>query len=267
MEELTEELVSYIPNVAGAIAIVLIGIALGFLARRFVAYILSRLGFDQLSEQVGVTAVLREATIERPPSQFIGTVILWAVLIFAVVAAVGTLGVPFLAGILSRIVFYALRALLAIIILILGTAAAGLLAGRTQQGLSRAGVRRTGRIRSFVQYSLVYIAVVLAAAVLGVDVSILIAVTIIGLGGVAFTAALAIGLGLRSLSGNVAASRYVSEGIAEGDRISLNGISGTVEQIGHAITTVRGTDGRTYLVPNSHFLEHVVEKEDRGAPR
>ena len=66
---------------------------------------------------------------------------------------------------------------------------------------------------------------------------------------------------LRSLSQNVAASRYVAEGIDEGDEISLNGISGTVERIGHAMTTVRAPDGRVYLVPNTHFLEHVVEKQ------
>ncbi len=70
------------------------------------------------------------------------------------------------------------------------------------------------------------------------------------------------GLGLRELSQNVAAGRYLSEGIAEGDEISLNGISGTVERVGHAMTIVRGPNGRIYLVPNSHFLEHVVEKQE-----
>jgi small-conductance mechanosensitive channel len=45
-----------------------------------------------------------------------------------------------------------------------------------------------------------------------------------------------------------------------GDEIRFNGISGTVERIGHAMTTVRSGDGRVFLVPNSQFLEHVVEK-------
>jgi small-conductance mechanosensitive channel len=87
-------------------------------------------------------------------------------------------------------------------------------------------------------------------------------VTIIGLEAAALAAALALGLGLRKMSENIAASRHVSEGIAEGDEISLNGISGTVESIGHTMTTVRGPNGRVYLVPNSHFLAHVVEKQE-----
>ncbi len=121
-------------------------------------------------------------------------------------------------------------------------------------------MNRTRGLRTLVRLGVIFIAAILAAAVLGIDVTILIVVTVIGLGAVALAAALALGLGLRSLSQNVAASRYVSEGIAEGDEISLNGISGTVERIGHAMTTVRAPDGRVYLVPHTHFLEHVVEK-------
>ena len=78
----------------------------------------------------------------------------------------------------------------------------------------------------------------------------------------ALTPALALGLGLRGLSENVAASRHVSQGIAEGDEISVNGISGTVDALDRTMTIVRGNNGRVYLVPNLHFLTHVVEKSE-----
>lgn len=94
---------------------------------------------------------------------------------------------------------------------------------------------------------------------LGVDVTLLILLTVNVLGAVALTASLAVGLGMRPVSENTAASRYVAEGISEGDRISLNGLSGTVERMGHAVTTVRGPGGQGYLVPNAYFLQHVVE--------
>jgi small-conductance mechanosensitive channel len=106
---------------------------------------------------------------------------------------------------------------------------------------------------------------VLAAAVLGIDIAILLVITIIALGAVALTASLALGLGLRRLSENVAASRYVSEDINEGDQISVNGFSGTVERVGQTATTVRGENGRLYIIPNGYFMEHVVEKEESTA--
>ncbi|MDQ3854842.1 MAG: mechanosensitive ion channel [Chloroflexota bacterium] len=262
MDQLVDRIGTYLPRGVGAVGILVVGVVLAVVGRRLVVFVLRRLGFDALGNRLGLTAVLREATIERSPSEFLGTVILWAILIFAVVTAIGSLGLEFLAGILSQIVFYGLRALLGIVVLILGTATAGLLASLSERGLTAAGVSRMGGITSFVRYSVIFISVILAAAILGVDVTILIVVTVIVLGAIALTAALAIGLGLRSLSSNVAASRYVSEGISEGDRISLNGVSGTVERVGHAVTTVRSVDGRTYLIPNAHFLEHVVEKQE-----
>ena len=157
---------------------------------------------------------------------------------------------------------YAPRVLVAVLILVFGAAAADLLARLTRRALGEVGVNRTGRFRTLVRFGVIFVAAILAAAVLGIDVTILIVVTIIGLGAAALAAALALGLGLRGLSQNVAAGRYVSEGIAEGDEISLNGISGTVESIGHAMTTVRGSNGRVYLIPNTHFLDHVVEKQE-----
>ena len=113
------------------------------------------------------------------------------------------------------------------------------------------------------RFALIFVVAILAAALLGIDVALLIAITVIVLSGVALAAALAVGLGLRGLSQNIVASRYIAEGIAEGDRITINGNSGTVEQVGHAMTTLRADDGRVFLVPNHHFLESVVEKAAR----
>jgi small-conductance mechanosensitive channel len=70
----------------------------------------------------------------------------------------------------------------------------------------------------------------------------------------------ALGGGLIGLSGNIAAGRYVREGISEGDEISVDGIEGTVEEIGHAAVVLRSEDGYLYRVPNRTLLEGVVRK-------
>ncbi|MEJ7841731.1 MAG: mechanosensitive ion channel domain-containing protein [Rubrobacter sp.] len=74
------------------------------------------------------------------------------------------------------------------------------------------------------------------------------------------TAALALGLGLRQLSQNIVAGRYLAEGVEESDEISVNGISGIVERIGHAMTTIRTADEEVHLLPNSQFLQYAVRK-------
>ncbi len=262
LNELIEAFVAYVPRIVGAIALAALGFVLAVVARRVTPFLLRRLRFDQVCERAGVTSLMREGGISHTPAQFMGAVIFYTILALAIVAAIGSLGLDILADTVNQLLLYAPRALVAVLILILGAAAAGLLARLTGRLLPQVGVNRTGGLETFVRFGVIFIAAVLAAAVLGIDVTILIVVTVIGLGAAALAAALALGLGLRELSENVAASRHVSQGIAEGDEISLNGISGTVERISHTMTTVRGANGRVYLVPNSHFLAHVVEKQE-----
>jgi small-conductance mechanosensitive channel len=265
LEELANTLITYIPHVLGALAIVAVGFVLAAVARRGSIVVLRRLGFDRACERVGVTRLMREGGMERTPTQLAALVVFYAIVLVAILAALGPLGLDFLAETLNALILYAPQALAAILIVLLGTSAAGVvseLAGRT---LLRVGVRRTGPIESFVRFAIVFVAAVLAAAVLGIDVAILLVITVIALGAVALTASLALGLGLRGLSENVAASRYVSEDINEGDQISVNSFSGTVERVGQTATTLRGENGRLYIIPNGYFLERVVEKEEPPA--
>ena len=262
MNEVVEAFALYVPRIVGAFALLVLGIVLAVLAKRITPFLLRRVRFDQVCESAGVTNLMHEGGIDRAPSQLAGALVFYAILTLAIVTATASLGLDVLAGTINQVLLYAPRALVAIMTLILGAASAGLLARLTGRVLSEVGVNRTGGLKTFVRFGVIFIAAVLAAAVLGIDVTILIVITIIGLGAVALAAALALGLGLREISGNVAASRHISEGITEGDEISLNGISGTVESIGHTMTTVRGPNVSVYLVPNSHFLTHVVEKQE-----
>lgn len=262
MDELLTVFLSYVPRIVGALAIAVVGFILAVIARRGSAFLLRRLRFDQVCESAGLTSLMRGGGIQSAPSRFAGAIIFYAVLLLAFLTALGSLGLDFLAATLNQLILYAPRALAAVLIVLFGTSAAGMVAGLAGRTLSGVGVSRTAGLESFIRFGIIFIAAVLAAAVLGIDVAILIVITVIGLGAVALTASLALGLGLQKLSQNVAAGRYVSEGIAEGETISVNGVSGTVERLGHATTTVRGSNGRSYIIPNSYFLEHVVEKEE-----
>ena len=61
-------------------------------------------------------------------------------------------------------------------------------------------------------------------------IEVLIAVVVLST--IGLVAALSLGQGLALLSGNIAAGRYVQDGTAGGDVISVEGIEGTVEELG-----------------------------------
>lgn len=259
--ELLSTFIQYVPRVLGALAIVVVGLLLAVLARRGATFVLRRFKFDDLCRKVGITRLLGESP-QRTPTSFVGQVVFFAVLLFSVLAALGPLGLDFLATTLNQVILYAPKVITAVLILVLGTSAAGIVSEMVGRWLTGTGVSSANGIRNFVRFAMIFLVAILAASVLEIDVTILIVVTIVGLGGIALTAALAVGLGLRGLSSNIAAGRYISEGVEEGDEIRIGQVSGTVEEVGHAMTKVRSQDGRLHLVPNSHFLDSVVEKAE-----
>ena len=266
MDQLQNLAILYVPRVVGALLILVGGIIFAFIARRVSTWLLQHLGFDHLGERAGVTSILKQRNVQRMPSVLVGTLIFYGVLVLTMLTALGSLGLEFLAGTLNQVFLFAPRALLGVLLLFLGTAAAGLLAELTGQALANAGIARAGGLRTFVRYSVIFVTVLLVAAVLEIDVTILIIIAVLVLGGVVLAAALAVGLGLRELSHNIVAGRYISEGLAEGDRVRLDGASGTIEHIGHAVTSVRDDDGTVSLIPNAHFMAQIIKKIEREEP-
>lgn len=260
MNEVYNQLVIFAPRGLGALALVTVGLALALIARRGSTLLLNRLGFDRAAERVGLSSILREASITLPPSRFVGTLLFWAIVLFTALAALGPLGLSFLATSLTGVFAYAPRLLVAVLLVLFGTGASGLVATLAERTLLEVGVTRTGTIAALVRFGIIFIALILAGAVLQLDVTILIVITFIVLGGIVLAGSLAVGLGLRELSGNIAAGRYVAEGIAEGDTITIDGISGTVERIGYGQTEIRDGVGQSYLVPNAHFMQRIVTK-------
>lgn len=263
MRNIVTSFLDYLPRLFGALVVVIIGVLLAVISRAVIAFVLRRLQFDDLCRRTGISQLLEQGGVRRRPSQLFGSLVFYAILIYVLLTAFGALGLTFLVDSLNMLVLYAPRVLTALALVVLGVAAAGLIAEAAERVLADLGVERIGGLQAIIRFGLIFLVVILAAAVLGIDVALLIAITVIVLSGVALAAALAVGLGLRGLSQNIAASRYIAEGIDEGDRISVNGASGTVERVGYAMTTLRADDGRVFLVPNHHFVEHVVEKEVR----
>ena len=109
--------------------------------------------------------------------------------------------------------------------------------------------------------TVISVASLLAAAQLGLDTSLLLVVSISLLATIGLVIVITVGQGLVLLSGNVAASRYVQDGVKEGDEISVNGIEGTVEETDYASVTLRAEDGDLYRIPNRIILENVVRKK------
>jgi small-conductance mechanosensitive channel len=179
-----------------------------------------------------------------------------------VAGAIGVLGLPSLEGTMDQIINLSGRVLVALAILIAGVMSAGWLAELAARQAERAELRGTNAFRRIVFIAIIVIAALLAADQLGLQTYVIVLLAVIVLATLGLVTAIALGQGLVLLSGNIAAGRYVQDGTTVGDVISVNGVEGTVEELGYASVTVRSEDGYLYRIPNRTLLENVVGKRE-----
>jgi small-conductance mechanosensitive channel len=264
MPQATHDLVStladFVPRLVGAAVALLVALVVALLLQRLTARFLESLGLEDLFERTGAANSLRQLGYEGGPSRLIGTVLFWGIMLTGVAGSLSVLGLSSLESTMDQIINLSGRALVALVILIAGVMSAGWLAELVAREAERAELRGANAFRRIVFITIVVISALLAAAQLGLETYIVVLLAVVVLATVGLVTALALGQGLALLSGNVAAGRYVRDGTAVGDVISVNGVEGTVEELGYASVTIRSEDGHLYRIPNRTLLEKIVRK-------
>ena len=235
------------------------------LAARFLQRLGVRLlrgvGFDDVLERTGSVSSLRRVGFTGAPSLLIGYVVFWGILLAGAATALSVLGLTSLQENIDLIVVLAGRALVAVLILAGGLALAGWLSNLAAREAEEAGLRGGDLFRRGIFAAVLAVAALLAAAQLGIDISLLVLLAAVFLGTVGLVVALSLGVGLAPLSGNIAAGRYVQgNDIQVGDEISVDGVTGIIENLGYASVTLRSEDGSLHHVPNRVLLEGIVTK-------
>ena len=262
LDDLIGLLGEFVPRLLGAVLVLLAALLIARLLQRLVGRFLEGVGLDRLFEQAGVSGTLGQLGYSGGPSRLIGMVLFWGIILTGLATSLSVLGLSSLQATMDGIVNLAGRALVALVILIAGVMAAGRLAEFVANQAVQADLRGAGMFRRITFVTVVAIAALLAAGQLGIETYLLVVLAIVVLATLGLVAVLAVGQGLTPLSGNVAAGRYVRDIAAVGDEISVNGIEGTVEELGYASISLRSSDGYVYRIPNRTLLENVVRKQD-----
>ena len=261
MERLLGMLIDFVPRLVGAVVVLLVALAMAYLLQRLAGHFLEEIGLDDLFERTGAGNPPSQLGYESGPSRLLGLVLFWGIMLTGVAGSLSVLGLSSLETTMDQIVNLSGRALVALVILIAGVLSAGWLAELVGREAESAGLRGSSAFRRAVFITVVAVAALLAASQLGLETYILVLIAVVVLATIGLVAALSLGQGLALLSGNIAAGRYVQDGTQVGDVISVDGIEGTVEELGYASITVRSEDGHLYRIPNRTLLENVVRKQ------
>ncbi len=251
-----DEVGEWLPQLVGALALLVLGLALAWLAGLLTARLLAGVGVDRLASRYGVHESLGQSEGAPPISDVAGRVVRVVIALVVVVASVSTLGIGGIQPTLNELLLYVPRVLAALVLLAAGVVVGKLVGAWIARLATQLGIEAPlGRIASA---TLIAIFGLTALAQLGVPTGLLTVLATIVLVTVGLTAALAFGLGSRELARELGAGRYVTTAYALGDRIEVDAVEGEIVAFEQLAVVLRRPDGRTVRLPNHILVESAV---------
>jgi small-conductance mechanosensitive channel len=263
LERAGEQLGQFLPRVGGALLLLVVGLLAAIVAGRLVRRGLMRAGLDRFGDRSGTSELLAQAGLGSSLSALIGTAVRLTIVVVVSFAAMTLLGLEFLSDSLNEGILFIPRLLAALALVLIGVVLAAFL---------RAWIERTSAQLDFpvaigpvVQVLVIILFGLCAAAQAGVTVAPLTAVAIVLLGAIAFTLALAFGLGAREIARSLTSGRYARDDFEVGQTIRVGDMRGEIIRIDGAATTLKAGEV-TIRIPNSILVERIVIVEAADQP-
>src|ERR687886_903836 len=170
---------SYIPQLIGAIVILIIGYIVAKVLQAVVGRVLQAVGFDGWMERGGIKQFFDRAETNQTPHSILGKLAFWFVFIIALTMAADALGIPQVSAVLGQLIAYIPNIIAAILILILATLLANFLSGVVR------GATGSEMLSSIARYATIVYEVFAALTQLGIAVQLTSNTFLILLGAVA----------------------------------------------------------------------------------
>jgi len=258
MNDQWDQLIEFLPNLAGALIILLIGFIVAFIFKRVSTTLFRRLGLDQFSKTAGVSDVMVDAGLSRRPSVLAGKIVFWFVLFIFMVPAANSLGLDELVRIFKGFISYLPKIITALIIIILGIMFAQYLRRLISEKPATLGSNSARTLGNLVYGVMVTVIVLVALEQLEIETSLLYNIITLVVGGIMLGLALALGLGSREVAHNLLAGVYAREQFSPDTRLEVGDIEGKVIEVNTLNTLILTTDNAMVSIPNSKLYGSVI---------
>lgn len=248
----------FIPNLIGALVLVLLGFLVAKLLDTLWSKVLAKIGLDRLMAGTGLTKMIGRVGIQVSVSTLIGKIVYWFILLVFLVSAAELLGLERVSATLDVLALYVPKVFGAALVLLAGVLLAQLLNGVVRGAAEGVGLEYANGLGRIAQGLIIIISLSVAIGQLEVKTDLLNNVIAIVLISVGAAVALALGLGSRDIAGQILAGIYVRELYAVGQQIQIGEIEGQIEEIGTVKTTLLTESGELVSVANRVLLEQRV---------
>ena len=192
----------YIPQLIGAIIILVIGYIVARVLQTVVARVLQAIGFDRWMEHGGIKQFFDRAQTQETPASVLGRLVFWFVFIIAITMAADALGIRQVSEVLGQLIAYIPSIIAAILILVLAALLANFLAGIVR------GATGSDLLSNIARYAIIIYAAFAAITELGIAVQLTAPTFLIILGAVALAGAIAFGFGAQGVARDIVEKAY-----------------------------------------------------------
>jgi small-conductance mechanosensitive channel len=254
LSALGQRIAAEVPRVLGAALLVFLGYLLGRLLARWSTRLVDFVGGLFRTRIPGET--LARTGIEKSAAEVLRGIIFWIVLLVFVTAATEILGLPVLAAWLSGISTYLPRAVVALLIVLAGFLAGNLARDAIATAAAATGATYGTLLGGAAKGVILVIALVTAVDQMGVDSLFLTVTVAVVLGALIGGAALAFGLGARTVVSNIIATHYLRQTYHIGQTVRVGDVEGRITSITNTAVLLDTAAGQV-SVPAKAFGEVV----------
>lgn len=269
-EQIRDQLVSTYQGVVDSLIawtpMVLLGVVFFFTAlivakfvERILRTVMVRLRFDALIERVGIDQAIHKLGMRESLNVVIPRIIYYLLLFLFARTAADSLGLTAISSAIGTFMAYLPNLVAALLILILGSAAAQFAGRAVAEAAGNSGIEFASSLGGMVSGLLLFVLGIMAISQLQIDTEIIQIVTTAVLAGMALAFGLTFGLGSRDVTRNILAGFYARKTFDIGREIEIRGERGELKSITPTQTLMQQGD-RVVAVANSVFLEEVVKQ-------
>lgn len=249
---LLDTMVGYLPNLIGALLLLLVG----WLLARVVRAVAGRLGetVNRILDRfvrIGSPARFR---LSPRALKLIGNAAFWLVILFFITAATRVAQLDAFSSWLGRILAYLPTLLAGALIVLAGYLVSALVRDLVAATLGSAGVAQSELFGAAAQGATFLTAAVIGIDQIGIDVTVLIALIAIVVGAVLAGLSLAFALGSRDFVSNLIGAHYLQQHLQPGQTARIGEIEGEVLELTPTSVVLATAMGRT-TVPAKMFNE------------
>lgn len=252
-------LIAWTPRVIMAVVLLVVALVFAKVVERVLRSIMERLRFDAMIEKVGIDQTFQRMGIRDSLNSVVPRIVYYLLLVLFAKTAADSMGLAAISDAIGSFMAYLPNVIAAVLILVLGSAAAQFAGRAVTEAATNAGLEFGSSLGGLVSGVLLFVLGIMAVGQLQIDTDIIRVVTSAVLAAFALAFGLAFGLGSRDLTRNILAGYYARKTFHVGRDMEVKGERGELVGITPTQTLLQQGD-RVVAVANSVFLEEVVKQ-------